>query len=108
MAVTPFDLEADVPGLKAFRERYRKRYGREPTNYAAHGYDGAWLGVRAIREAGLNWAKIRDALAAATDVRGITGDLVFDDALANRRRVTLATMKGGKWVYGEPRADVLF
>jgi len=108
VAVTPFDPSADDPALKAFRERYRKRWGIEPTSYAAHGYDGAWLGVHAVRKAGLNWAKIRDALAEATGGPGVTGQLAFDDVLSNRRRVKLATLRAGSWVYGEPRADVLF
>jgi len=108
VAVTPFDPQAETPGLKAFRERYRARYGAEPDSYAAHAYDGAWMTVAAIREGGLNWARIRDALAAGQDVAGITGDIRFDGALANRRRVTLATARGGAWRYGEPKAEVRF
>ena len=107
VAATPYDPTAKVPALQSFRERYRKRFGKDPTNYAAHGYDGAWLGVRAVRKAGLNWAKIRDALAEATQP-GVTGPMHFDDVLSNRRRVTLATWRGGQWVYGEPKAETLF
>ena len=108
VAVTPFDPGADVPGLARFRARYRERFGRSPTSYAAHAYDGAWLSVQAVRRAGLNRARIRDALAAAQRVQGITGDLHFDAVLSNRRRVTLSTVKGGRFVYGEPHADERF
>ena len=108
VAVTPFDLEADLPGLRRFREQYRRRFGKEPTSYAAHGYDGAWLGIRSIRKAGLNRARIRDALAEGTQPAGVTGDIRYDDVLSNRRRVTLATHRGGKWVYGEPSPKTRF
>lgn len=107
VAVTPFDPTADVPGLAAFLERYRARYGAEPSSYAAHAYDGGWLAVRAVREAGLNRARIRDALAVRRR-EGVTGELRFDEVLSNRRRVVFATARDGRWHYGEPRADARF
>ena len=108
VAVTPFNPEADLPALRAFRARYRERFGAPPSSYAAHAYDGAWLGVQAIRQAGLNWARIRDALAAARRVDGVTGELRFDAVMSNRRRVTLATVRDGRFIYGEPVAKQRF
>ncbi len=108
VAVTPFDLDAKVPGLEAFKARYRARYGHGPSSYSAHAYDGTMMAIQAIQEAGLNWARIRDALAETMEYHGITGDIRFDGALSNRRRVTLATVKGGRFVYGEPKTEFRF
>ncbi len=104
IAAAPYNPEADVPGLSDFGERYEARYGEEPTVYAAHAYDGAWMVLRAVRKAGLNRYRIRDALAGMKSYEGVTGEIVLDDAHSDRGPVTLATVRGGRWVFGEPEA----
>ena len=44
------------------RQRYRKRMGSEPDPIVFFAYDAASLVIRAIERAGLNRARIRDAL----------------------------------------------
>lgn len=108
VAAYPYDPDADIPALKAFKRTYGKRFGRQPSVYATHSYDGAWMLVEAIREGGLNRYRIRDALAAIERYQGITGEIVMDDVYSDRGPITLATVRGGRFVFNEPRVDVQF
>ena len=108
VAAYPYDPEADIPELKAFKSTYRQRFGNEPTVYATHAYDGAWMVIEAIREAGLNRYRIRDALAAIEKYQCITGEITMDDVYSDRGPVTLTTVRSGQFVYNEPRVLVRF
>jgi len=72
-----------------FRERFVSRYSKEPDYTAAHGYDAATILVAAIRKAGLNRARIRDAVQALSPFHGITGTIEWDDLGQNQRPVRL-------------------
>jgi ABC-type branched-subunit amino acid transport system substrate-binding protein len=108
VAAFPYNPEADNPKLTAFRTRYRERYGAEPGVYAAHAYDGTWMVLNAIRTAGLNRYRIRDALAATKSFDGVTGQIVMDDVYTDRGPVILATVRHGRWVYDDPKATTRF
>ena len=102
-AVYPYDPDADCPRLKRFQKAYRENFGEEPTAYAAYGYDGTWMVIEAIRQAGLNRARIRDALADMKRYEGITGEAIMDEVYSNRAPVIMATVRNGRWVFNEPR-----
>jgi ABC-type branched-subunit amino acid transport system substrate-binding protein len=101
-AAFPFDPGRADPAWTAFVARFAGRHGRAPDAYAAHGYDGARLLVESIRRAGLNRARIRDALYAPDRWDGgVTGPILFDAARNNLRPARLAVRRGGAWVHGE-------
>ena len=108
VAAYPYNPDADIPELKRFKKEYRERYDAEPTVYATHAYDGTWMVVKAIRQAGLNRYRIRDALAAIKHYEGITGDIIMDDVYADRGPVTLATVRQGRFIFNEPQVKVQF
>ncbi len=96
----PWNPDRTDPAFLAFRERFKKRFNEEPETYAAHGYDGMNMLIRAIQVAGLNRAKIRDMLAYSnTPFPGITGDIMFSGALDDIGEVFLARYEGGRWRY---------
>jgi branched-chain amino acid transport system substrate-binding protein len=74
-----FPPNADVPRIRAFSERYRKKYGEEAHGFAAQSYDGLMLAVAAMQKAGsvTDGRKIRDALAAI-EHDGVIGRIKFD------------------------------
>lgn len=73
-----FPPNADVTGIRAFSERYRKKYGEEAHGFAAQSYDGLKLAVAAMQKAGkLEGAAIRDALATI-EHEGVIGRIKFD------------------------------
>jgi ABC-type branched-subunit amino acid transport system substrate-binding protein len=65
----------DDPRLKApdFAKAFRSRCGREPDYLAAASYDSVRLMIGAIREAGLNRPRIRDAIAEVSPWQGAGG-----------------------------------
>ncbi len=108
VAVYPFDPEAKNPKLLEFKKRYEERYHTAPDCYAVHSYDGTMMTVEAIRKAGLNRYRIRDALAAMTHWDGASGPIDLDLALSNRRPVIPVSVKDGKFVFGVPKMNHTF
>lgn len=95
----PYDPTREDPKLDAFREAFFERFGEEPEQYAAHGYDGAMMLIQAVEKAGLNRAKIRDAIAETKEFEGVTGPIVFDAIYNDISPASLAVLENGRWVY---------
>jgi branched-chain amino acid transport system substrate-binding protein len=74
-----FPPNANVPRIKAFSDRYKKKYGEEAHGFAAQSYDGLMLAVAAMQKAGTvtDGRKIRDTLAAM-EHDGVIGRIKFD------------------------------
>jgi ABC-type branched-subunit amino acid transport system substrate-binding protein len=77
----------DIPPV--FQTKFLTRYGRLPDYTAAHAYDAANIVIAAIRTAGLNRSRIRDAVQALSPTRGVTGAIEWDEQGQNRRGVSL-------------------
>jgi ABC-type branched-subunit amino acid transport system substrate-binding protein len=73
----------------AFRAKFLTRYGRSPDYTAAHAYDSANIVITAIRQAGLNRPRIRDAVQALSPTYGVTGAIAWDSQGQNDRAVSL-------------------
>jgi len=74
-----FPPNAAMPRIRAFSERYRKKFGEEAHGFAAQSYDGLMLAVAAMQKAGTasDGRAIRDALAAI-EHDGVIGTIRFD------------------------------
>jgi branched-chain amino acid transport system substrate-binding protein len=75
--------------LPAFRAKFLTRYGRYPDYTAAHAYDAADVLIAAIRRAGLNRPRIRDAVRALSPIHGVTGVIEWDEQGQNHGAVPL-------------------
>jgi branched-chain amino acid transport system substrate-binding protein len=64
---------------RAFQRAFRAAYDDAPTAVAAYAYDGMMVIVEAVRRAGLDRRRIRDALSEIDHRRGVTGRVRFDD-----------------------------
>jgi branched-chain amino acid transport system substrate-binding protein len=96
----PWNPDRQDPKYLAFKARFKQRFGQEPETYAAHGYDGMNMLIRAIQFAGLNRAKIRDVIAYQTQAfPGVTSDILFSSVLDDIGEVFLAKFENGRWVY---------
>jgi branched-chain amino acid transport system substrate-binding protein len=110
VTVSTLNPDSDDPLWKGFRERYQSRYGQDPDAFAAHAYDGMNILIAAIREAGLNRARIRDALYGMKSYHGVSGEILFDTNMSDVAPVWLATVQDGRYHYtpapswNEPRA----
>jgi branched-chain amino acid transport system substrate-binding protein len=108
VATYPYNPDSDNPRLLEFKKLFQQKYGEAPDAYAVHAYDGTQVTLEAIKRAGLNRYRIRDAMEAMRHWQGITGEINMDDVYTNRRPVTVATVKDGKFVFGIPKMDHLF
>jgi branched-chain amino acid transport system substrate-binding protein len=98
-AVFPYDPGRDDPRWVAFRERFKKRFEKEPEVFASLAYDTMNILLQSICKAGLNRGKIRDALTGLEKYKGVTGDMVFDPNCKNIVPLYLATVHDGKLSY---------
>ena len=81
---------------------YRERFSEEPNAFSAHAYDGTNLIIAAIRAAGLNRPRIRDALFANKSFAGVTGTIEFDSTQNNVRKPWLVEVKSGRFHFFRP------
>lgn len=97
-----YNPDSNDPKLKAFRAKYKARFGMDPDVIAAHAYDGMNILIAAIDKAGLNRAKIRDLLTdnkTFQGYEGVTGKIVFDGTWNNVRPIFTAKVSDGKFVF---------
>jgi branched-chain amino acid transport system substrate-binding protein len=76
----------------AFRARIAERFRGVADYTAAQAYDAANVVIAAIRRAGLNRARIRDAVRALSPFHGVTGTIEWDPAGQNHRPVRLGRL----------------
>ena len=81
---------------KGFEEKFTSRFGHCPDYVAAHSYDAVRLLIAAIRKAGLNRARIRDAVSELSPWNGVTGTIKWDSLGGNNRAVRLGTVRDGR------------
>lgn len=67
------DSDAQKKTLLDFVQRYTAKYTMPPGLVAAHGADGVNIIANALKTAGADRAKIRDAIEATTNFQGATG-----------------------------------
>jgi branched-chain amino acid transport system substrate-binding protein len=98
-AVYPYDPTSGDTLWREFNARYEKRYGEKPDHFAALAYDQMQILLKAICEAGLNRALIRDALYGLQTYQGVTGPMVFDPNNKEIRPLYLGTVHDGRIQY---------
>jgi len=79
-----------------FEKQFFQRFGRHPDYLAAHTYDTVNLLISAIRQAGLDRRRIRDAVRELSPFSGVTGTIKWDSLGGNSRTVRLGTIKSGQ------------
>ncbi len=94
-AIVPLLIETG-PAWEAFAQAYAKRWGEPPDDAAAHGYDAVRLVAAAVREAGLNRARIRDAVRALAPWAGVAGPVRWNALGRNQAPAALGTWRGGR------------
>jgi len=98
-AVYPYDPSSNDPAWLDFKAKFQKKYGEQPDHFGALAYDQMQILLKAICEAGLNRAMIRDALYGTTKWRGVTGEMSFDPNDKQIRPMYLGTVHDGKIEY---------
>jgi len=98
VATTWMGQHRDDPAWLSFRSRFHERFGVEPDVHAAYSYDAARLVTMAVRHAGLNRVRIRDALACVRHYQGVSGNIVLDATHNSISPPQLVQVQGGTYV----------
>lgn len=86
-----------TPEVAKFRDAFKKKYGKDPDAFNALGYDMAYFFADALKRAGqVDSAKLKDALAATKDFKGVTGTFSIDSNHNPIKSVTVIEMKNGE------------
>jgi len=94
--VAPCNLWRDDPLVESFHRRFEERYGERGGFVSAYAYDGMHMLLRAVREGGLNRARVRDALAGIRVFHGVTGEIRFDGSGSNLSPPILLVIRDGR------------
>jgi branched-chain amino acid transport system substrate-binding protein len=79
-----------------FASAYGRRWGDVPDAPAARAYDAVHAVATAVRRAGLNRARIRDAVAALPPLDGASGNIEWDNTGRSVRDVRACTWPGAR------------
>ncbi|MGV3627509.1 MAG: branched-chain amino acid ABC transporter substrate-binding protein [Betaproteobacteria bacterium] len=98
MASIPGLPKDQMPGGKAFLEKYKAKFNQEVELFAPMGYDAVFVFVEAMKRAGSADPAKFLAEIGKTDYQGVIGPIAFDDKgdLKNGP-ITIYVVKGGKW-----------
>jgi hypothetical protein len=98
-AVFPYDPTQKNPRWVEFNQRFEDRFHEEPEQFASLSYDAMNALLDSICKAGLNRARIHDALADIETYDGVTGHMVFDPNQKNVSPMYLGTVHNGAVTY---------
>jgi ABC-type branched-subunit amino acid transport system substrate-binding protein len=106
-AVFPYDAARTDPRWRKFNADYAVKYNEKPEQFASLAYDAMNVLLGSICEAGLNKARIMDALAQVYEYDGVTGHMVFDTNSKNIAPMYLARVHNGVIEYRPASIDPL-
>jgi branched-chain amino acid transport system substrate-binding protein len=98
-AVFPYDPNRSDAKWVDFNQRFEKRFSERPEQFASLAYDAMNALLDSICKAGLNRARIHDALADIDKYDGVTGGMTFDPNQKNVAPMYLGTVHNGQIAY---------
>ncbi|MFY9853829.1 MAG: ABC transporter substrate-binding protein [Terracidiphilus sp.] len=98
-AVFPYDPTRNDPRWLDFTKRFETRFNEKPEQFASLAYDAMNALLDSICKAGLNRARIHDALASIEEYDGVTGHMIFDPNQKNVAPMYLGTVHDGAVTY---------
>lgn len=105
-AVFPYDPTRNDPRWTAFQRRFEARFHEPPEQFASLAYDAMNALLESICKAGLNRARIHDALANIDTYEGVTGHMVFDPNQKNVAPMYLASVHEGSISYRRMKMEM--
>jgi ABC-type branched-subunit amino acid transport system substrate-binding protein len=98
-AVYPYDPNRKDLRWLDFNRRFADRFHEKPEQFASMAYDTMNMLLDSICKAGLNRARIHDALANIEEYDGVTGHMVFDPNGKNTAPLYLGTVRNRAITY---------
>ncbi len=101
--ITPFDVNATDEKTANFVKKYREAYGKDPSQFAADGYDAVYVIYEAMKAAGINDVNISasdlcDKVVAAITAEsfsytGTTGSMTWDASGAATKKPVIVELQ---------------
>jgi ABC-type branched-subunit amino acid transport system substrate-binding protein len=104
-AVFPYDPTRQDPKWLDFNRRFEARFQEKPEQFASMAFDAMNALLDSICKAGLNRARIHDALADIEQYDGVTGPMTFDPNQKNVAPMYLGTVHNGAITYRIARME---
>jgi branched-chain amino acid transport system substrate-binding protein len=86
--------------VQGFVQAYEKKYGKPPATFAGNGYDAAMMIMQAVRKAGTDPEKVREAIEGTRDHMGVTAVYTYgpaDHFGTKPESVVMLTVRDGKF-----------
>lgn len=86
--------------VTTFINDYEEAYGKSPSTFAGHAYDGFMIAVNAIDEVGTDPVALRDAILATKDWPGVSGVFTMtpeDHSGLTKDALMIVTVEDGTW-----------
>lgn len=93
--VAPCRIDRTAAGWEGFAARYRGRWQASPDAAAVQGYDAIRMTAAAVRKAGLDRVRIREAVRELAPWPGVAGPVEWDALGRNRSPARLRAWSGG-------------
>jgi branched-chain amino acid transport system substrate-binding protein len=89
-----------TPEVVNFQKAFKAKYSKDPDAFNALGYDLAYFLADAIKRTGeVDPIKLKDAIAATKDFKGITGTISIDEKHNPIKSITILQMKDGEQTF---------
>ncbi len=90
--------------VTSFIADYEEEYGKAPSTFAGHAYDGFMIAVNAIDEVGTDPNALRDEIESVTDWPGVSGVFTMtpeDHSGLTKDALMIVTVQQGQWKVAE-------
>lgn len=96
------DSDPQKKVLVQYANDYTAKFGADTlSTFGGHAWDCFWIVANALKTAGADRAKLRDAIENTKEFVGVTGVFNFSPTDHNgldKRAVTMVEIQGGKWI----------
>jgi branched-chain amino acid transport system substrate-binding protein len=88
------------PIVTKFIADYKARYGKNPSTFAGHAYDGFMIAIASLKKAGTDPNKLRDAIESTSSSPGVSGVFTMtpgDHSGLTKEALVMVTVNKGAW-----------
>ncbi len=94
------DDDPQKPVVTKFIADFKAKYNASPSTFAGHAYDGFMIAVEALKKAGTDKAKLRDAIEATSKWPGVSGVFTMtptDHSGLTKDALVIVTVENKAW-----------
>ncbi|MGB0909383.1 MAG: penicillin-binding protein activator [Nitrospirales bacterium] len=93
-----FFLESPDPSVQEFIQRYRTRYGSDPSLFSVQAYDATWLILDTIQKGALSGADVREQFIRRHDLPILNSFASFGSTGILNRKIYILQVNNGRFV----------